>query len=341
MARRNGEHSKRSGYTGRGKHPIASARTSGLVYGVMNENQTLPTCESTNAFPPNKTNPLNHILVVEDDDGIRNLNVEALERAGYLVDDAVDGAAAWQTLSTHGYDLMITDQNMPRVSGVELLKKIHAAHMSMPVIMATGTLPTEQLARCPWLKPDAILLKPYTLSEMLRTVREILHDTEQPAVNAPLYMDSDTDHPNSSQSGQRVVASRKSPAKSAHRILVVDEDRDIRCLYSEVLADSGYDVDVVQDGNAGWDALQANRYQLLITEHDLPKLTGIQLVRKMRAAHMALPVVMAAARLPTHELHRDLSLQLAATLEKPFGVDALVDTVKSVLHAPAAPPFGF
>jgi DNA-binding response OmpR family regulator len=132
-------------------------------------------------------------------------------------------------------------------------------------------------------------------------------------------------------------ASARSQTNPPHRILVADEDRDIRLLYSEVLAGSGYVVDEVEDGDAAWQSLQAKDYDLLITEHALPKLTGIQLVRKLRAAHMALPVVMAATTLPAHELRRDVSLQIAATLEKPFVIDALVNTVKSVLYAPAAP----
>ena len=92
------------------------------------------------------------------------------------------------------------------------------------------------------------------------------------------------------------------------------------------------------DGAAAWEALKANRYNLLITEHEMPNLTGVELVKMLRAARMALPVVMAAGRLPTHELARNPSLQLAATLSKPFAVDALLDTVKNVLRATDSPP---
>jgi DNA-binding response OmpR family regulator len=118
-----------------------------------------------------------------------------------------------------------------------------------------------------------------------------------------------------------------------HRILVVDDDRDLRLLYADALAGPGYHVDAAEDGAAGWEALQANNYSLLITEHEIPNLTGVELVKKLRAARMALPVVMAAGRLPIEELARNPSLQLAATLAKPFAVDALLDTVKNVLRA--------
>jgi two-component system OmpR family response regulator len=117
-----------------------------------------------------------------------------------------------------------------------------------------------------------------------------------------------------------------------HRILVVDEDSDLRRLYVDALARPGYFVDVAEDGAAGWVALQSHNYNLLITENDMPNLTGVELVERLRSAHMALPVVMAAGRLPFHELARNPSLQLAATLLKPFGVDTLLNTVENVLR---------
>jgi len=135
------------------------------------------------------------------------------------------------------------------------------------------------------------------------------------------------------QAGARARAPRQGPTSSSHRILVVDEDRDLRRLYAEALAGLGYRVDAAEDGAAGWQALKANRYHLLITEHELPALTGVELVKMLRAARMALPVVMAAGRLPTHELARNPSLQLAATLSKPFALDALLHTVNNVLRA--------
>ena len=137
--------------------------------------------------------------------------------------------------------------------------------------------------------------------------------------------------------GELAGASVQCPANPPQRILVVDDDSDLRLLYADVLALPGYHVDAAEDGAAGWEALQANNYNLLITEHSLPKLTGIELVRKLRAAHMAVPVVMAAGRLPTPELTRNSSLQLAAMLPKPFAVDELLDTVKKVLRVTASP----
>ena len=117
------------------------------------------------------------------------------------------------------------------------------------------------------------------------------------------------------------------------RILLVDRDPYVCHLSAEVLIRHGFEVNAAEDGAAGWEELQANDYNLLIIEHDLPKITGLKLVRKVRAAHLALPVVMVASKLPARELARNPSLQLAATLLKPLPVMTLLDTVKIVLRA--------
>jgi len=118
------------------------------------------------------------ILVVDDDSGIRNLNAAALSSSGYEVDAAEDGAAAWDALNSRSYDLIITDNSMPKVTGVDLLKKLRSARMDMPVIMATGTWPEEEFTRHPWLQPAAGLLKPYSFQELLRTVKKVLVGVE-------------------------------------------------------------------------------------------------------------------------------------------------------------------
>ena len=310
-----------------------------VSYNAMKDHQVLSACEPGSSPTQPQTNPPHRILVVDDDCDIRDFNAEVLARCGYEVDTAENGADAWDTMQLNSYDLMVTDNNMPKMSGVELLMKLHAAHMSLPVLMATGSLPKAEFMLHPYLQPAATLLKPYTVQELLETVRTIL---KMESIAAPLQLLAahdfhDFSHSNITQVNERAAAEQNGPANSAQRILVVDKDSDLRLLYTDALSGHGYKVDEVEDGGAAWETLQAKDYNLLITEHDLPKLTGIQLIRKLRAAHMALPVVMAATTLPTDELHRDVSLQLAATLEKPFAIDALVNTVRSVLYAPAAP----
>jgi two-component system, OmpR family, response regulator len=124
-----------------------------------------------------ETNPLHRILVVDDDPDLRRFCAEALAGSGYRVETAEDGAVAWETLQTGVFNLLITDHNMPKLTGVELLQKLHAVRRAIPVIMATGTLPAHEFSRFPWLQPDATLHKPYTTAQLLETVKEVLRTT--------------------------------------------------------------------------------------------------------------------------------------------------------------------
>ncbi len=133
-----------------------------------------PTNETDRLSLQGELNPPHRILVVDDEASLRRLITSTLASSGYHVDVAEDGADAWEALQVKHYDLLITDNNMPKVSGVELLQKLHATRHALPVIMATGTLPEEEFARNPCLKPAATLLKPYTLADLLKTVKAVL-----------------------------------------------------------------------------------------------------------------------------------------------------------------------
>jgi len=115
---------------------------------------------------------------VEDDISIRQLSSSVLEMSGFQVDTAEDGLAGWEALNTNSYDLMITDNNMPNLSGFELIQKLRSEHMTLPVVMASGAIPTEALSRNPSLKLAGTLTKPFTKDELLVTVKRALHATK-------------------------------------------------------------------------------------------------------------------------------------------------------------------
>jgi len=124
------------------------------------------------------------VLVADDDDGVRFMNAGMLTRSGYQVDSAADGEAAWQALNNESYDLLITDHNMPRLTGTELIKKMRAARITIPVILASGNPPNDEFNLCPWLRPAATLVKPYTVAKLLGTVTEVLRSSHDAPIAA-------------------------------------------------------------------------------------------------------------------------------------------------------------
>ena len=139
----------------------------------MKNTEILQTGESAGAQARCRTTPSNRILVVDDDGDIRQVNADVLRRFGYQTETAAAGAA-WEALQANRYDLLITDNNMPKLSGVELVKKVRSARLTLPVILATRALPIEELERNPWLQPVATLVKPFLHRQLLATVNEVL-----------------------------------------------------------------------------------------------------------------------------------------------------------------------
>jgi len=281
-----------------------------------------------------ETRSRRRILVVEDDRDLRQINAMVLYHAGYHVDIAEDGASAWKALLAGQYDVLITDNTMPGVTGLELIKKVRSEEMPLLVILASGTAPTEELNRHPWLQLDAVLLKPYTPEAVLDAVEKVLCEAD----TAQVFGSLDLKDKKFSPAGKPTSTPLQHPPKPPRRILVVEDEPDIRRLNAEVLIRSGYHVDTAEDGIEGWKALHAashapDNYALLITDHDMPGLTGLALIKKLRAAHMALPVIMATGTLPVEDLMtRYPWLQPVAALPKPYSIDQLLGTVEAVLR---------
>jgi two-component system chemotaxis response regulator CheY len=140
----------------------------------MNTLSEPPCDKDISASTQGQTNPSNRILFVDDSIAVREASAKVLTCSGYDVDVAEDGEAGWKALHAASYDLLITDHNMPKLSGVELVKKLRSAHMKLPVVLASAALPTEELSQIPWLQLAATLLKPFSIDELLQTVKEIL-----------------------------------------------------------------------------------------------------------------------------------------------------------------------
>jgi two-component system OmpR family response regulator len=124
------------------------------------------------------------ILVVEDEPDIRRLNADVLKSFGYKVDTAEDGMAGWKVLhaarhAPESYALLITDHDMPELTGLDLVKKLRVARMALPVIMTTGRLlPEDLFTRYGWLQPAAALIKPYSVEQLLGKVETVLRTAD-------------------------------------------------------------------------------------------------------------------------------------------------------------------
>jgi DNA-binding response OmpR family regulator len=115
-----------------------------------------------------------YILVADDDEGIRQLLFSTLTAAGYRVGTALDGIHAWEALHRKHYDLLITDNDMPNLTGLELIKRIRNAGLILPIMMVSGAFSVESERKNKRLQITAIVRKPFGIPELCYTVREVL-----------------------------------------------------------------------------------------------------------------------------------------------------------------------
>ena len=118
--------------------------------------------------------PRARILLVDDDPDDRELNAGILIRSGYTVDTAGDGAEAWQALHAENYDLLITNNKLPRVTGLDLIGKLRSEAVTLPIILAAATMRPEELEQHAWMQLHAALPKPFNLATLLETVEKVL-----------------------------------------------------------------------------------------------------------------------------------------------------------------------
>jgi two-component system OmpR family response regulator len=119
------------------------------------------------------------ILVVDDDAEIRKLLSEFLERHGFVVDTAADGAAMDKALSTGRYNLAVLDVMMPGEDGLSILRRLQGDR-TMPIIMLSAV--GSDVDRIVGLEMGAedYLSKPCNPRELLARIRTVLRRVRQP-----------------------------------------------------------------------------------------------------------------------------------------------------------------
>ena len=122
------------------------------------------------------------------------------------------------------------------------------------------------------------------------------------------------------------------------RVLVVDDSVTVREVERQLLVNRGYAVDVAVDGVDGWNSLQSGQYDLVVTDLDMPRMGGLELVRAIKAdvKLQGLPVVIVSYK--DREEDRLMGLEAGANYyltKSSFHDHGLVLAVEELIGAPA------
>jgi CheY-like chemotaxis protein len=253
------------------------------------------------------------ILVVEDDAEVRATVVELLADLGYHVHEAADGQSALALLQGGlSIDLLFTDVVMPGpLRSPDLARQARALVPDLEVLFTSGYT-EDAIVHGGRLDPGVHLLsKPYRREDLARKLRHLLHNRQQRLTARETLAARASPGPEH--------APAPSPAQPL-RILLVDDDADIRLSVTELLMDLGHPVHGVASAEAALEALARDTFDLLFTDVGLPGMSGMELARRAVRDQPALQVIIASGHGDVAVGRAGDALAQALFLPKPYGL---------------------
>lgn len=121
---------------------------------------------------------MTRILIAEDDADLRLLLRLVLHRAGYQVSEARDGVEALEAMSRETFDVVLLDNLMPRMSGIEVLEALALLRRTeRPLMIVISALATRSDIRSYYVRgADDFLAKPFATEELVERVRMLLDE---------------------------------------------------------------------------------------------------------------------------------------------------------------------
>ncbi|HEV7123711.1 MAG TPA: PAS domain S-box protein [Rhodanobacter sp.] len=256
------------------------------------------------------------ILVVEDDEAVRDTAVSLLRNLGYSVLQAPDARSALSIVESGvALDLLFTDVVMPGTMRSPELAIKARQHMPDLAVLFTSGYTENAIVHAGRLDEGVELLsKPYTQEALARKVREVLASRTARSLAAAAIP-------------RRSTLSRNTQAEPS-RILLCEDDESIRSILKDMLESRGYAVVEVGSAEEAIEKFRLEKIHLLITDVALPGTSGIELAKVLRQTHAGLPVLFTTGRF---DEDADVLDSRTKVLLKPYGGPALVETISQLL----------
>ena len=121
-------------------------------------------------------NPEMRVLVVDDFSTMRRIIKNILRQLGFTnVVEADDGTTAWEVLNKDKIDFIVSDWNMPKMTGIELLRKVRSSEefADIPFLMVTAEAQQENIIEAVQAKVSNYIVKPFTAETMKQKIEKI------------------------------------------------------------------------------------------------------------------------------------------------------------------------
>lgn len=246
-----------------------------------------------------------HVLVVDDDEKIRQLLMDTLSALGYNTIGAPDGNEALSILKKREIDLVIADIRMPTMNGIDLLKAIKSSHPNLPVLIITGYDFNYAMDQAMEAGADGFLAKPFRIGKIEELMTNVL--------------------------GRRSEVD-ENKMEAPKKVLVVEDNEKLRRILVETLSSLDYLSFGVESGDKALEKLETEAFDILITDVKMPRMDGISLLKKIRKMGKKIPVVMITAYPQVYPAQKALQEGADGYLSKPFRVEKIDELMRILLE---------
>jgi PAS domain S-box-containing protein len=255
------------------------------------------------------------VLVVEDDDQVRETVVALLVDLGYRVLKAVDAGSALNVIDSGiPIDILFTDVVMPgTLKSPELARKARERLPDIAVLFTSGYTENSIVHGGKLDAGVELLSKPYTRDALARKFRHVLGNQRQRGRSKPSELQPSHEKP---------AASREMPTQLT--IVLVEDDALIRMNTADILQEAGHIVVDAGSAEEAMTALETVAFNVLVTDVNLPGLSGKELAERARALRPSSAIVFA-----TGDTSQVSAQGGAMVLGKPYSAAQLLAAVRS------------
>ncbi|MCF2443978.1 response regulator [Dyadobacter sp. CY345] len=265
-------------------------------------------------FLSSQINEGKSVLIV--DDNKTNLRILQLQMQQWKLDATLASSAQQALLhlgSGTSFDLVITDQQMPDMDGIELATKIRNGHPELPIILLSSV--GDDSARNEKVLFSAVLTKPVKHSLLAKTVQMVLKSN---GVTLPVLTQS--------------VSSSLSPEFGQHyplHILLAEDNVVNEKLFVNILKKLGYQPIVTRDGQQAYEQVSSQQFDVVFMDVQMPILDGLEATRKIRNTDMEQPFIIA---MTANAMQEDREACIQAGMDHYLSKPVRIEEIKIALE---------
>lgn len=257
------------------------------------------------------------VLVADDEAPLRELLAEYLAARGCEVLQAGNGLEVLLQVKHARPGAILLDLTMPRLGGLEALKRIHAFDPAIRVVILTGETDAALHRKALAGGASAVLVKPVDFTRLLAAL-------SGGAVPAP-------EPPAPVTAGPATPGGAGAPRPASARVLVVDDDRELSAVLEEFLRRQGYEARSVADGGGALRAIVAEPPDVVLLDIALPGLPGTAALPAIQAVAPQAAVIMMSAVADEELARRTLADGAFDYVVKPVDLPYLAQSLEAAI----------